>query len=396
MASSSYLDEFYQPLKTVRSLIMATVLITLILVLPITFKISASITDPLRRLMLHFSHMGAGNFTSRMESTSRDEIGQLYDYFNRFVEQLEHYHRDLVKEVHVRRKVEEDLRESQERYRSVMEAVPDPIVTYDMQGRVTYLNEAFSRVFGWTPEECLGRKMDHFVPEGNWEETDRMIKAVLAGEVLTGTRTRRYNKAGDTVHVSISGATYRGRDGRLVGSVIILRDITESRQLEKQVMDIADRERQRIGQDLHDDLCPHLIGIEGLGSVLRSHLEEAASAHAQLADKIVNLIGQAIDKSRGLARVLCPVHMVSHGFETALENLAGHTTSVSGVVCRFVSHDRVTLKDNTFADASITSISRALLWVQNCSDSLKCLRDLPPICWLSSSPCSRAILTMVA
>jgi len=349
VASSSYLDEFYQPLKTIRSLIIATVLITLILVLPITFKISDSITDPLRRLMLHFNHMGAGNFTSRMESTAQDEIGQLYEYFNRFIEQLEHYHRDLTKEIQVRRKVEEDLRESEERYRSVMEAAPDPIVTYDMQGRVTYLNAAFTQVFGWTPPECIGRKMDHFVPEGSWEETGKMIQAVLAGETLTGTQTRRYNKAGDIVHVSISGATYRDRTGRLVGSVIILRDITDSIRLEKQVMDIAERERQKIGQDLHDDLCPHLIGIEGLGSVLRSNLEEEASGHMAMADKIVTLIGQAIDKTRGLARGLCPVHMVSHGLETALQNLADHTASVSGMACRFVGHHGVTLKDNTAA-----------------------------------------------
>lgn len=349
VASSSYMDEFYQPLNTIRNLIIATVLITLILVLPITYKISASITDPLRRMMLHFSQMGAGDFTSRMESTSQDEIGQLYDYYNRFVEQLEHYHRDLTKEIQVRRKIEEDFRESEQRYQSVMEAAPDPIITYDMQGRVTYLNAAFSRIFGWTLQECLGRKMDHFVPENNWKETSKMIQAVMAGETLTGTQSQRYNKDGDLVHVSISGSTYRDRDGQLAGSVIILRDITNSRRLEKQVMDIADRERQRIGQDLHDDLCPHLIGIAGLCSVLKSNLEETQSCHASMADKIVMLIGQAIDKTRSLTQGLCPVHMVSHGLEIALQNLADHTTSVSSMECRFVSPNRATLKDNTAA-----------------------------------------------
>jgi PAS domain S-box-containing protein len=349
VASSSYLDEFYQPLKTIRNLIIATVLITLMLVLPITFKISASITDPLRRLSQHLSRMGAGNFTSRMESTAEDEIGQLYDYFNRFLEQLAHYHQDLTKEIQVRGKVEEDLRESEARYRSVMEAAPDPIVTYDIQGCVTYLNAAFTRVFGWTLPECIGRKMDHFVPEGSWEETDRMIQAVLAGETLSGTQTRRYNKAGEIVHVSISGATYRDRSGRLAGSVIILRDITEARRLEKQVMDIAERERQKIGQDLHDDLCPHLIGIEGLGAVLRANLDEEASGHAAMAEKIVTLIGQAIAKARALARGLCPVHMVAHGLETALQNLADHTASVSGLTCRFVNPEGVSLKDHSAA-----------------------------------------------
>ncbi len=349
VASSSYLDDFYKPLKTIRNLVIATVLITLMLVLPITFKISASITDPLRRLMDHFSRMGRGNFSSRMEPTSKDEIGQLYSYFNRFMAQLENYHRDLTKEIQVRRDVEEDLRQSEARYRSVMAAAPDPIVTYDMQGCVTYMNAAFSRVFGWTPEECLGRKMDHFVPRENWEETSKMIQTVIAGETLTGTQTRRYNKAGSIVPVSISGATYRDRNGKLQGSVIILRDITTSERLQKQVMDIADRERQKIGQDLHDDLCPHLIGIEGLSSVLKANLEESGSSHALMADKIMALIGQAIGKTRGLARGLCPVHMVAHGLETALQDMADHTASVSGIACRFDCENAVALKDNTAA-----------------------------------------------
>jgi signal transduction histidine kinase len=50
-----------------------------------------------------------------------------------------------------------------------------------------------------------------------------------------------------------------------------------------------------------------------------------------------------------LARGLCPVHMVSHGLETALQNLADHTASVSGLACRFTGHEGVSLKDNTAA-----------------------------------------------
>jgi len=349
VASSSYQDEFYSPLKIIRNLILATVVATLMLVLPITFKISASITNPLSKLMQHFNKTGIGDFASRMKPESQDEIGQLADYFNRFMGQLESYHSDLTKEIEVRRKVEEDLRESEERYRSVMEAAPDPIAVYDMKGRVIYLNPAFTRVFGWTPQECLGRQMDHFVPDENWDETARMIEAVASGETLAAIQTCRYDKAGNIIHVSISGSTYRDRNEELAGSVIILRDITKSRRLQKQVMNIGDLERQKIGQDLHDDLCPHLIGIQGLSSVLEANLKEASSADVSLAKQIENLVGQAVEKTRGLTRGLCPVHMVSHGLETALQDMADHTESVSGIDCRFHCEGAVALKDNTTA-----------------------------------------------
>jgi signal transduction histidine kinase len=114
-------------------------------------------------------------------------------------------------------------------------------------------------------------------------------------------------------------------------------------------MDIAESERQRIGQDLHDDLCPHLIGIQGLGTVLQAHLKEAASPQAHLAAKIVTLIGDAIEKSRALARGLCPVHMVSHGLFTALEDLATRTAMVTGISCRFEGDEAIDLNDNTIA-----------------------------------------------
>ena len=349
VGSSSYLDEFYRPLKTIRNLIFATVVVTLALVLPITFKISASITDPLHKLMHYFSQIGTSNFASRIKQRSQDEIGQLLGYFNRFMAKLERYHKDLTREIEVRRKVEEDLRESEERYRSVMEAAPDPIVVYDMKGWVTYLNPAFTRLFGWTLEQCMGKKMDHFVPDEKWDETTGLIAAVTSGETLPPTQTYRYDKAGNIIHVSISGSTYRDSNGELAGSVVILRDITRSRRLQKQVMNIGDRERQNIGQDLHDDLCPHLIGIQGLSSVLGANLSEAASPDATLARQIENLVGEAVEKTRSLTRGLCPVHMVAHGLESALQDLADHTQAVSGIACQFHCDGAVAFGDNTTA-----------------------------------------------
>jgi len=72
------------------------------------------------------------------------------------------------------RESEERLRESEEKYRTVLEASPDPTVAYDTKGKVIYLNPAFTKAFGWTPEEVLGKRID-YVPEENWPETQMMI-----------------------------------------------------------------------------------------------------------------------------------------------------------------------------------------------------------------------------
>ena len=103
------------------------------------------------------------------------------------------------------------LHESEDKYRTVLEANPDPVVVYDMEGKVTYFNPAFTSVFGWILEECLGKKMDIFVPEDAWPETRMMINRVLAGESFYGIETRRYTREGDTIPVTVSGSIYRGR-----------------------------------------------------------------------------------------------------------------------------------------------------------------------------------------
>ena len=120
----------------------------------------------------------------------------------------------------------DELLESEERYRTVLEANPDPVVVYDIEGKVIYFNPAFTRVFGWSLEERLGKKMDSFVPEENWSETKMMIRRVLAGESFSGVETRRYTKDGNIIPVSISGAIYRDGSGNPVGSVINLRNRT--------------------------------------------------------------------------------------------------------------------------------------------------------------------------
>jgi len=127
------------------------------------------------------------------------------------------------------------LHESEDKYRTVLEANPDPVVVYDMEGKVIYFNPAFTSVFGWTLEECLGKKMDMFVPDDAWPETKMMINRVLAGESFSVIESRRYTREGGTIPVTISGSIYRDSNSNPVGSVHTLRNISEKKKLEAQL-----------------------------------------------------------------------------------------------------------------------------------------------------------------
>ncbi len=349
VVSASYLDEVYAPLRRVRDIVLATLAGSLLLVLPLTFQIASSITNPLGELMRRLASGAGGDLTGRVAGGTGDEVGRLTSYFNAFMGRLEAYNASLEGEVRERRQAESLLRESEERYRSVMEAAPDPTVAYDTLGRVTYLNPAFREVFGWTLEECRGRKLDHFVPDDCWPETRNGIQRILGGERLSGIESRRYTRAGEAIHVSISGAPYRGSDGELAGTVITLRDVTQARRLEREVLETGDRERQRIGEEIHDDLGPHLIGVEVLSKVLTKRLAEKGLPEADAADQIRVLTAEAIQKARGLVRGLCPVHVTDNGLEFALKDLARTTEVIFGVPCSFRSDGEPGVADNAVA-----------------------------------------------
>lgn len=349
VGAASYHEEFYEPLRVIGMLGLLTFGVTMLLVLFLTFRISESISIPLRKLMAHFDDASMGDFSLRMPVTSKDEIGQLAIYYNKFMQQLSEYSSSLENQIRFRQETEKSLRISEERYRSVMEAAADPIVIYDMEGCVTYFNPAFHKVFGWSLGECRGKKMDYFVPPENWPETEVMIETIRNGKILEATETKRFTRNGVIKNVSISGATFRGHDQRLAGSVVILRDITETKRLTKQLMDIGDNVRQSIGQNLHDDLCPHLIGTGGLASALKKTVEKKSSEQARQADQIVRLINEATEKARGLARGLCPVHLVSFGLQSALREISEKTTASSGVECSFTGDSSLVFDDNTLA-----------------------------------------------
>jgi len=143
--------------------------------------------------------------------------------------------RGIVRDVTERKRAEEALRESEEKYRTVLEANPDPVVVCDRESRVLYFNPAFTRVFGWTLEERLGRPLERFVPEDNEAETKVMLERLMAGESFFGLESRRHSKGGQILPVSVSGTVYRDRDGNPVGSIINLRDITEQKKLQGQL-----------------------------------------------------------------------------------------------------------------------------------------------------------------
>jgi len=175
------------------------------------------------------------------------------------------------------------------------------VVVYDIEGKVTYFNPAFTRVFGWTLAERLGNKMDVFVPAEAWRETKMMIEKVLAGERFSSIETIRYNKKGKTIPVSVSGAIYKDKNGNPIGSVINLRDISSRKNLETQLKQAQKMEAigTLAGGIAHDfnNILSSVIGYTELtldnekrGSFQYQNLQEVLSAGNRAKDLVKQIL----------------------------------------------------------------------------------------------------------
>ena len=124
------------------------------------------------------------------------------------------------------------------RHRQVLEATPDPVLVRDTNGRVLYLNPAFTRVFGWTLAECRNKRI-HFNLDDESGDSHSLFERLQRGGIFSGVETQRYNKAGDLVDVSISGAVFMEANGKPRGSIITLQDITERRRKDEELRFVA-------------------------------------------------------------------------------------------------------------------------------------------------------------
>ncbi len=123
------------------------------------------------------------------------------------------------------KKAETELRESEKRLQAVMETIADPVVVYDGKGNVEYLNPAFTKVFGWTLEELVGKRID-FVPEEEIAATQKALARVFKGEALSGFEGMRTTKSGSTITVKIGAALLLDVHGKPNGIVANFQDIT--------------------------------------------------------------------------------------------------------------------------------------------------------------------------
>jgi signal transduction histidine kinase len=232
-----------------------------------------------------------------------------------------------------RQRAEEALKEQAgvleaERLRlfSVLNMLPGFVLLHDADHKIRFANYRFLDLFGNpTGKPC------YEVLRGR----DNPCDLCPAADIFASGKPREWE-----------WTNQHGRDFRvwaypfseIDGTLSVLQlgiDITERREMEKEILEAASEEQRRIGRDVHDVLGQNLTGIAFLSKALARRLLAAGSPDAGPAQEIATLCNQAVAQARTISHGLCPVDVTAEGLMEALGEMADGVQRLYGFPCEF-------------------------------------------------------------
>jgi PAS domain S-box-containing protein len=220
------------------------------------------------------------------------------------------------------------------------------IVLTRRDGMILRANRAFCELVEGTTAQVVGVRLPDFHSE------PMVVTAMLAQlasrqtlhNVSTALRTR---KGGLRYVLADANALWKG--GQFIHARWFVRDISRRKQLERELIELSERERRGFAQELHDGLGQHLGGVAYLANVLREKLVERGAPETAEATRIFRLVRESIEHARRISRGLSPILPEPDGLMVALYELARQTTDLFQVRCRFQCRKPVLIDDSTLA-----------------------------------------------
>jgi len=226
--------------------------------------------------------------------------------------QLEAVIEELEAEIIDRKRAESALKESEEKFRAITLTAPDAILLIDSSGKISYWNPAAERVFGYKPEEAIGKDIDLFLAPAEYHEAlnNSVFDIFTASEQSRGAGKAleflAIKKDGTNfpVEVSTSAVNIKGK-WKAVG---IIRDITERKLdeatlrkyaeqlqvLSGRLIEIQESERQHMAHELHDEIAQSLTALklllEHISSLKRKEIKTDLNTAKELVKELLTKV----------------------------------------------------------------------------------------------------------
>ena len=296
---------------------------------------------------------------------------------------------EVLRDISSRKKAQEALRASDERFRLLMEGAKDyAMFLIEPNNVISYWSEGAQRVFGWSAEEAIGKRGELiFTPE---DRAAGRVQKEMAIALQKGSASDcRWHLRKDGSRIWVDGVMRRldgeGRQ-KVRGFAKIARDATEQRiaeeelknahaelehrvmertaellatntelhnemkrrqTLEREILEVTERERSRVSQDLHDGLCQELTAtaffLKSKAKAIARKTPDCARVLLEAAETVNENAGRARDLARGLN----PFELGAGGLLVALRELA--TRANERTPCRCEFSRALTVRDESIA-----------------------------------------------
>lgn len=233
---------------------------------------------------------------------------------------------------------------------SIVTSSQNAIIGLDLDGTMTSWNRAAEQLYGYQPEEVLGRNVSMLTSTDSPEESRPLSDRIHSDQPVDRYESVHLKKDGSPFPVFVTVSPVRDTEERITGGSIIARDISDHRRLEKEILEISEQERRRIGQDLHDELGQMLTGLLCLTRNLAQCLKDEEHPEAEKAAEIPPLLKEAIQSTRILARGLSPVPRHDYGLAASLRELTERVAWDYQVRCTFEEEGQTISPDDETAD----------------------------------------------
>ena len=270
----------------------------------------------------------------------------------------------LTQDITERKRVEDALRENEEKYRTIFEQSRDAIFTTSPEGRIVDVNQAALDLFRFTREEAIavdvGERIVHPA------ERDRFRQEIDENGSVSDFEVKFYKKDGTVMDCLLTATRRRAEDGSSLGIQGIVRDITERKQAEEQRRELAVlEERNRLAREIHDTLAQGFTGIVLQLEAAEQGLEESPADVPEHLSRAKGLARESLQEARRSVWDLVPRALEESPLDLALKEEVRRFTAAGRENASFsLSGDRRELPSNVQADLlricqeSLTNIRR--------------------------------------
>ncbi len=254
----------------------------------------------------------------------------------------------LGAELQREQRLDQALREADDRYRRTIDSVMDAMVSVDSEHRIILFNPAAERMFGMPAAEALGRPLDLLIPprlrQAHGAHMRQFATSKVASREMAPNMEVMAQRA-DGSEFPVESAVSQTRIDGALQFTAVLRDVTERRRREAELQHmnrelrrlsnaqqtVREEERSRISRELHDDLGQLLTGIKLDLSRLVARSRDGRPATPQTFDSMRQLLDDAIAAVRRISTELRPRMLDDLGFGEALSWLAGEFGRRTGI-----------------------------------------------------------------